>query len=73
VDFAITDGDPAAERVDDEVADPPRPVLGVAAAAEDGPDPGAQLGVAKRLAFRSFVWPDPDQRRRAKIARLAGP
>lgn len=61
VDLALADGDPAAERVDDEVADPPRAVLSVLAATEDGPDPGAQLRVAEGLAFRSFVWPDPNQ------------
>jgi hypothetical protein len=62
VDLAIADRDPAAQRVDDEVADAAGAVLGMDAAAEHGADAGAQLGVAERLAFQSFVWPDPDLR-----------
>lgn len=50
-DLAAADGDPPAQRVDDEVADAVGPLLRMGAAAEDGADPGAQLAVLERLAF----------------------
>lgn len=51
VDLAVAHRDPAPQRVDHEVADPARPVVGFRAPPQDGADPGAELGVDEGLAF----------------------
>ena len=48
-DLAVADHDLAAQRVDDEVADPAGPVAAGGAAPQDRADPRAQLAVDERL------------------------